>query len=450
MIPLIIAAIGGYFIGDGSSAADKFAKGGAVKEMTKDEYKALCEKYELYEDKSKEEKEELDKEIKEIGDKINEYEHKDSFAKGGDLQEGISVKYNLKQDPTHESYFKSEGVFTSAPEIYIEDLPKDSGKRELSIFVNGVKWQNAKVMYDGIGDYYLSVFQTDQTITDKIKRYTKDINKLKNELSKALIGIAYSVWGTKESLTVKIPKPVYAEGGETESKKICHVREDILDEGDTVSVGDTYVGAGNFEYRWTGEDEDNFQIKLDDKWLDAESSDFEFDDISVSDEGSSDSGDELIIDEDAMVADVLYTDGANFKQHYVFLIPKNEACMALKEGDEIDISAFNVSEDDWKENLLPGEYDPDFDHTIVEVITIRKIKPDDVICNLQFAKGGEVKYWIKDAIKHKGALRKTAKKEGLIKGKEKLSMTDLKKLEKEGGKTSKRAHLAETLKKIKK
>jgi hypothetical protein len=69
-----------------------------------------------------------------------------------------------------------------------------------------------------------------------------------------------------------------------------------------------------------------------------------------------------------------------------------------------------------------------------------------------FKKGGKVQdkdKWIQDAVKNKGALRKTAKREGLIKGDEKLSMTDLKKLEKKGGKTSKRAYLAETLKKMK-
>lgn len=54
--------------------------------------------------------------------------------------------------------------------------------------------------------------------------------------------------------------------------------------------------------------------------------------------------------------------------------------------------------------------------------------------------------WIHSAITHPRALRRTAKREGLIKGKEKLSMTDLKKLEKQGGKTKKRAVLAETLK----
>ena len=59
------------------------------------------------------------------------------------------------------------------------------------------------------------------------------------------------------------------------------------------------------------------------------------------------------------------------------------------------------------------------------------------------------KYWIQDAIKHKGALRRTALKEGLLRNKdEKLSMSDLKKLEKMGGKTASRAHLAETLRKF--
>jgi hypothetical protein len=50
----------------------------------------------------------------------------------------------------------------------------------------------------------------------------------------------------------------------------------------------------------------------------------------------------------------------------------------------------------------------------------------------------------------KGALRKTAKRKGLIKGDEKLSKSDLRKLEKMGGKTAKRARLAETLIEFKK
>jgi hypothetical protein len=65
------------------------------------------------------------------------------------------------------------------------------------------------------------------------------------------------------------------------------------------------------------------------------------------------------------------------------------------------------------------------------------------------ANGGKVnKKWIQDAIKPetKGALRATAKRKGLLKGDEKLSKTDLHKLEKMGGKTARRARLAETLK----
>lgn len=57
--------------------------------------------------------------------------------------------------------------------------------------------------------------------------------------------------------------------------------------------------------------------------------------------------------------------------------------------------------------------------------------------------------WIQGAIKKEGALRAEAKREGLIKGEEKLSKTDLKKLEAKGGKTAKRARLAMTLSKMK-
>jgi hypothetical protein len=69
----------------------------------------------------------------------------------------------------------------------------------------------------------------------------------------------------------------------------------------------------------------------------------------------------------------------------------------------------------------------------------------------EYAKGGKVKdKWIQDALSGDGAgaLRKTAKRKGLLKGDENLSMTDLKKLQKMGGKTAKRAHLAETLRKF--
>ena len=74
--------------------------------------------------------------------------------------------------------------------------------------------------------------------------------------------------------------------------------------------------------------------------------------------------------------------------------------------------------------------------------------------NYVLKNGGKVKSkkWIQEALsggKNKGALRRTAKKKGLLRGDENLSATDLKKLQKMGGTTAKRAHLAETLRKLK-
>lgn len=69
---------------------------------------------------------------------------------------------------------------------------------------------------------------------------------------------------------------------------------------------------------------------------------------------------------------------------------------------------------------------------------------DSLPVNLK--KGG--KLWIQGAIKREGALRKKAKEMGLIKGEEKLSMSDLNKLEALGGVWSKRANLAKTLRRF--
>lgn len=75
---------------------------------------------------------------------------------------------------------------------------------------------------------------------------------------------------------------------------------------------------------------------------------------------------------------------------------------------------------------------------------------DDSDQYIKMAKGGKVKKkWIQDALGgDTGSLRRTAKRKGLLRGDENLSMTDLKKLQKMGGKTGKRAHLAETLRKF--
>jgi len=63
----------------------------------------------------------------------------------------------------------------------------------------------------------------------------------------------------------------------------------------------------------------------------------------------------------------------------------------------------------------------------------------------------EPNFWIEGAIKKPGSLRATAKREGLIKGNQKLSQKDLNELAAKGGpKTRKRVALAKTLNKMNK
>ena len=57
--------------------------------------------------------------------------------------------------------------------------------------------------------------------------------------------------------------------------------------------------------------------------------------------------------------------------------------------------------------------------------------------------------WIQGAIKHPGALTKTAKEKGLVKKGEKLSSSDLSELKKsKSSKTKRRAIMAQTLRKM--
>jgi hypothetical protein len=106
--------------------------------------------------------------------------------------------------------------------------------------------------------------------------------------------------------------------------------------------------------------------------------------------------------------------------------------------DAYIVDAYYDGEPMTDEQLEELNYDGDFVYSAVE----RHL----------YARGGKVKSrWIQDALSgDKGALRKTAKRKGLIKGDEKLSKSDLRKLEKMGGKTAKRARLAETLIEFKK
>ena len=88
-----------------------------------------------------------------------------------------------------------------------------------------------------------------------------------------------------------------------------------------------------------------------------------------------------------------------------------------------------------------------------EVITVDELYRRYIYEPEEFKLGGSIKKpknWISGALsggENKGALRRTAMRKGLLRNdEENLSLTDLHKLEKVGGKTSKRAYLAETLK----
>lgn len=89
-----------------------------------------------------------------------------------------------------------------------------------------------------------------------------------------------------------------------------------------------------------------------------------------------------------MVVEVQYRDGANYKNQYLFYLPKGKS---LKIGDDITSDVFGISEKDWYDSYLPGEYDEELDHNILEVQEIRPFKEGDIISEGNYmAKGGKV------------------------------------------------------------
>ena len=83
------------------------------------------------------------------------------------------------------------------------------------------------------------------------------------------------------------------------------------------------------------------------------------------------------------------------------------------------------------------------------------VTPQDRLKKSNYSGGGEAKNWIQGAVKKPGALRAVAKKEGLIKGDENLSGSDLSKLAAQAKKKNnkllaKRVSLAKTFAKMRK
>jgi|GEM_PF-5154091 hypothetical protein len=78
------------------------------------------------------------------------------------------------------------------------------------------------------------------------------------------------------------------------------------------------------------------------------------------------------------VAEVQYRCGGNYKTSYVMFIPVGKQ---LKVGDDVTVNDFGISDEKWYNELLPGKYDAELDHNILEVLAIRDRKEDDMPVN---------------------------------------------------------------------
>lgn len=91
-----------------------------------------------------------------------------------------------------------------------------------------------------------------------------------------------------------------------------------------------------------------------------------------------------------MVAEVLYRDGANYKQHFIMqLNPDHD----LSVGDEdVSVSEFGIGNDVWESminEVSTGGWDDEIDHYSVEIEEIRPYEEGDMISNEKYlAKGG--------------------------------------------------------------
>ena len=80
------------------------------------------------------------------------------------------------------------------------------------------------------------------------------------------------------------------------------------------------------------------------------------------------------------VVEVMYRDGANYKDFYTFGISEEQA-NAIAIGDEWKSDLFGISEKMWYDEYLPGDYNPEYDHNTLEVKIVRPRKETDVLSN---------------------------------------------------------------------
>lgn len=80
------------------------------------------------------------------------------------------------------------------------------------------------------------------------------------------------------------------------------------------------------------------------------------------------------------VVEVMYRDGANYKDFFTFGISEEQS-KAIAIGDEVKSDFFGISEKTWYDEYLPGDYDPEYDHNTLEVEMVRPRKETDVLSN---------------------------------------------------------------------
>lgn len=83
------------------------------------------------------------------------------------------------------------------------------------------------------------------------------------------------------------------------------------------------------------------------------------------------------------VAEIQYRDAGNNKAQMTVHIPSG---LSIHVGDEVDVSKFGISASVWFNKILPAQmrgfkYDPELDHTLVEVQEERERTDEDVCIN---------------------------------------------------------------------
>lgn len=117
-------------------------------------------------------------------------------------------------------------------------------------------------------DHFSKFMPKDEALQVLINNVEGDYGQLSPELAEL----------AEKQLPFDMYPTMYAKGGAIKGKKLCKVRPDIKeDELSVVSVsGDFEADADEmYEYRWLGDEK--FEIKIDGRWVEFESIDFDFD-----------------------------------------------------------------------------------------------------------------------------------------------------------------------------